>query len=166
MRTRANFSINFHGGVRSAGGREEVENIETQRHGEHRERGTIGCDGRPSSKTDDFGTMKTIHGVSSSTSLCDPPCFKVFLAILKTKPGQRWDFEDLSASYLKKIKIIRWHSWIIPLVGFWRNELKSKDIVHSALSRGKTDVPAVSCFGFRSASATANLSHQTECSRR
>ena len=34
-------------------------------------------------------------------------------------------------------------SKFIPLVGFWRNELKSHDFVPSVHSRGKTDVPAV-----------------------
>jgi hypothetical protein len=28
-----------------------------------------------------------------------PPCFKVFPDLLKVKPKERWDFEDLSAPY-------------------------------------------------------------------
>ncbi len=37
-------------------------------------------------------------------------------------------------------------SKLIPLVGFWPNELNSRDLVPSVHSRGKTDVPAVKRF--------------------
>ena len=55
----------------------------------------------PIKKSSMIGNTETEARISFSSSLCDL-CASVFQSLsclLKSKQGQRWDFEDLSAPY-------------------------------------------------------------------